>query len=103
VHVWDAATGKEVLSLRGHDGPVMAAAFSPDGTRVATASEDGTAKVWDADTGEEIHILQGQAGRVFGVAFSPDGRRLATAQEDGTAKVWDAATGRGRSSRVGLP
>src|SRR5262249_44707641 len=68
-------------------------AFSPDSRRVASASDDHTARVWDAATGAELRALTGHAGPVHSVAFSPDGRRLATASYDHTARVWDAATG----------
>jgi hypothetical protein len=64
--------------------------WSPDGTRLATGSEDGTAKVWDATGGRELLSLKGHVGEVV-VSWSPDGMRLATGSEDGTAKVWDAA------------
>src|SRR5262249_702170 len=68
-------------------------AFSPDGTRLATASLDGTARVWDARTGALALELKGHVGAVSGVAFSPDGTRLATAAWDNTARVWDARSG----------
>ena len=68
-------------------------AFSPDGTRLASASGDGTVKVWDAATGQETLTLKGHTGAVTSVAFSPDGTRLASASWDATVKVWDAATG----------
>ena len=49
--VWDARTGTPVLELKGHTGAVWGVAFSPDGTRIVTGSDDTTAKVWDAGRG----------------------------------------------------
>jgi hypothetical protein len=90
VIVWDATTGREILTLRGHTGPVNSVAFSPDGTRLASASDDQTVKLWDVTTGEALLTLQGHRGPVNYVAFSPDGKHLASASEDGTIRVWDA-------------
>jgi hypothetical protein len=81
------------LMLRGHEGIVFSAAFSPDGTRIVTASADGTARIWDAATGNEIKVLRGHESSVNSAAFSPDGRRIVTASADNTARIWDAATG----------
>ncbi len=91
--IWDFATGKELLTLRGHADSVISVAFSMDGKRLATASLDGTAKVWDASTGTEMFTLAGHTNAVMAVAFSPDGERIATASRDGTAKLWDAKSG----------
>jgi len=113
VKVWDAVIGQELLTLSGHTGPVYGVAFSrkcaspPEapaeqcGTRLATASGDGTAKIWDMATGEEILTLRGHTELVGGVAFSPDGRRLATSSFDGKAKVWDVGTGQELLTLVG--
>ena len=79
--------------LAGHTGSVVSAAFSPDGTRVVTASDDGTARIWDAASGEELTPLRGHSGWVVSAAFSPDGTRVVTASYDGTARIWDAASG----------
>ena len=91
VKVWDAKTGQELVTLNGHMGGVWGVAFSPDGTRLASASHDHTAKVWDAKSGQELLTLKGHTGGVTSVCFSPDGTRLASTSEDKTVKVWDLA------------
>ena len=90
--IWDAATAKEIAVLRGHEDHVSSAAFSPDGSRIATASEDKTARICDAATAEEIAVLRGHENIVWSAAFSPDGSRIVTASGDRTARIWDAAT-----------
>jgi WD40 repeat protein len=92
--VLEVPTLRELFALRGHVTSIFQIAFSPDGTRLVTASGDNTARVWDASLGgNELLTLAGHTGTVFDVEFSPDGRRLATAGWDRTARVWDAATG----------
>ena len=83
----------QLAALLGHDAAVVAAVYSPDGTRIVTASNDRTARVWDARTGNELAILSGHIGDVTAAAFSPDGTRIVTASLDKTARIWDARTG----------
>jgi dipeptidyl aminopeptidase/acylaminoacyl peptidase len=86
--------------LKGHEGQIYSATFSPDARRIVTASEDKTARIWDVTTGQSIsEPLKGHDGGVTSAAFSPDGRRIVTASEDKTARVWDAAT----SQMIGEP
>jgi WD40 repeat protein len=101
VRIWDAASGRELLTLSGGESRVLA--FSPDGTRLAAAAKRynareggdvGQVKVWDAATGKELLTLPGHE-----VAFSPDGTRLVTASGGGvwasdTVQLWDVATGK---------
>ena len=69
-------------------------AFSPDGTRIASGSDDKTVRVWDAATGQPVgQPLTGHTDAVCSVAFSPDGTRIASGSDDKTVRVWDAATG----------
>ncbi|EXL39405.1 hypothetical protein FOCG_17986 [Fusarium oxysporum f. sp. radicis-lycopersici 26381] len=85
---WNAC----LQTLEGHDGPVFSVAFSADGQRLASGSNDRTVKVWDAVTGACVQTLEGHGGSVNSVAFSADDQHLASGSYD-TIKVWDAVTG----------
>ncbi len=69
------ATGG-IFTLYGHVAPVLSVAFSPDGSRLVTGSEDQTAKVWDARTGNSLLELKGHTEKVSSAAFSPDNLAL---------------------------
>jgi WD40 repeat protein len=90
----------------GHEAPVMAVAFSPDGRRLASASVDKTIRLWDPVGGQELACLRGHGDRVWSVAFSHDSRRVASASADKSVRLWDTDSGqelacfRGQAGRV---
>jgi len=89
--LWDARTGAELTSFRGHT-PVTWAVFNRDGTKVVIASR-GTARIWDVQTAAEVAVLKGHMGTVYSAEFSPEGKRVVTASSDGTVRIWDSKTG----------
>jgi WD40 repeat protein len=92
----------EVHSLRAvlpHDSSVLAAAFSPDGTRVATGSSDKSARIWETASGKAWGAALEHQGSIEAIAFSPDGARIATASSDKTARLWDVV----RTKPLGPP
>jgi WD40 repeat protein/serine/threonine protein kinase len=109
VRVWDAQSGDLLFALPGHDQPLIAVAWSPDGRWIASAGWDQVVKVWDVSTRREVHALRGHRDLVNGLAFSHDGRRLASSSDDASAKIWDAEKGeeiltlRGHRATVNAP
>jgi WD40 repeat protein/serine/threonine protein kinase len=87
------AADAELAVLSGHGNSVIFAAYSPDGSRIATASADKTARIWDARTGAQLAVLSGHEDRVYTAVYSPDGARIVTASADKTARIWDVRTG----------
>jgi WD40 repeat protein len=110
VRLWDAATGEKVRAFIGHDTPVNAVAFAPDGRLVysaggseKSAAEDvllkqGAIRIWDVETGKEVGWLTGHREAVFSLCVSPDGRRVVSGGGrvvppfTGVVRLWDTDT-----------
>ena len=83
----------QLATYSGHDGWVLGVAYAPDGSRLASASEDASIRIWDVATGELLTEFGAHGSWVRGVAYAPDGSRLAGACQDGAVRIWDVASG----------
>jgi WD40 repeat protein len=102
VKLWDAATGRELLTLAGHTGWAMGLAFNPDGKSLASTSLDGTVKIWNLSPGNETVAVSGPvAGFGTRVAYNPNGQEFGTNGGDGTGTFWNAETGEPRLRLTG--
>jgi eukaryotic-like serine/threonine-protein kinase len=98
-YYWQRLCHPEQHTFIGHRNGVLSVSWSQDGTRLATGSRDGTAKIWPASGGPELLTLRGHVGEVWSVSWSPDGMRLATG-DFGRA---DEGVGRSQRPRTAHP
>ncbi len=79
--------------MTGHTDDIHAIAFTPDGTKFVTASDDRTIRIWDLASRETIRVLTGHQAQIPAMDVSPDGKLIASASRDDSVRVWDLATG----------
>ena len=88
--VWNPQTGDLIFTLAAqHQQKILAAAVSPDGRQIATASADRTTRLWNSPLGSTPSVLAGHIGSLRAVSYNPSGSLLLTASDDGTARLWD--------------
>lgn len=92
-HVLVLAQGPRLVVQTGHSESVWSAAFSPDGSLLASGGADTSVKIWDVATGMELRSIKGHSNQVKAVKFSPDGRQLITNGYEGIIRIWDVASG----------
>ncbi len=104
IQVWESANGKRTSALALPQGPVVALAWSANGTTLAAAGPDETVSLFDLANQSRVP-LEGHQGPVFALAFSPDGKTLASVGQDGQIHLWDPAaqTQRGTIAASNLP
>ena len=101
VRLWDAKTLKNIATLDGHRDWVWSVMFSPDGTKLASGS-DNTVELWEVETGKNLDTFQGDGRALMSVAFSPDGTKLVSGVIDRTdSSVGDVGFHRLVNQRLG--
>lgn len=92
IKLFDLKSGAHIRTLEGHERAVVALSFSPDGTELASGSDDTTIRVWDVATGDMKRTLS-HGDFVRDVRYSPDGRLMGSASWDMTARIWRVRLG----------
>src|SRR5581483_7886528 len=90
-----------MIVVGDHGQAVYSLAFAPDGTRLASAGKDGTARLWDLAGGAPLVLPHPDAAQA--VDFDATGTRLATGCADGAIRLWDPADGRELHALAGEP
>jgi WD40 repeat protein/tRNA A-37 threonylcarbamoyl transferase component Bud32 len=92
VAIWDLTRRAEILTLRGHTGPVRCVAWAPPrGSQLASGGEDGVVRIWDPLRGTE-HARLTHTDDAMTLAWSPDGKKMAVGYRDSSITIWDVAT-----------
>lgn len=91
IHFFQAADGKHLRSLAGHNGAVTALAYSADGKTLASAAKDRTVRLWRSSDSAAIVTLEGHAAWVEAIAFVGQGARLVSVGADRTLRFWNVS------------
>lgn len=98
IHLWDSQTGDLLKTLFAHSGFIEDLTFSPDGTKLAAASNipflNGSIDIWDIEAGKMIHSYRNFSRYINSLSYSPDGKYLASTSEDEGIQLWDTQPGK---------
>jgi eukaryotic-like serine/threonine-protein kinase len=89
VSLWSVNTGTKLFTLKTDSSTVLSLAFSRDGQRIVTASDDGSIKVWSALNQQLLGIFKGHDQEVTAVQFSPDASLIISGSADQSIKIWN--------------
>ncbi|MCA2656075.1 WD40 repeat domain-containing protein [Microcystis sp. M061S2] len=92
IKVWDLGTGKELLTLSGHQNPINSLVISLDGTKIISGCQEGIIKVWDLSTGKELLTLNSRQQGIDLLAITSDCKKIVFIATFRTIKVWDLDT-----------
>jgi WD40 repeat protein len=98
IKIWDAKTGKLVVTLKGHTGTVWCLAWTKDGKTLISGSSDCSIRTWNTTNWQQTAVLNDHTGGVYGIAISPNDRILASVSDDKTARLWNLDNGQPISS-----
>ena len=91
---WYWLSLESIPTLTGHTGEVNSVAFSPDGEKIASGSDDRTVKIWSLNRQQELRTIKGHLDWIYSVAIGSDSKTLISGSKDKTIKVWDLNTGK---------
>lgn len=93
IKIWDSSTGEVIANLEGHLDGVMNIKWSPNGSQIASASDDKTIMIWNTTSWVRTKIFAGHTLGVLDVDWSPDGSQLVSGSRDYNIRTWNALNG----------
>lgn len=94
VSLWDPGSTEKVRVFQGHSKEITCVAFSPQGNRAISGSEDRSVRLWDLRSGKELLTMTKHESKVMAVGISPNGSFALSGGRDSRLILWDLTTGK---------